>query len=289
MNPKLKSRLVSAQANEITEHHIYGALARRETNPANRKVLERISADEKRHYLILSKVTGQEAGIRRVRLHFYLVLARLLGMTFALKLMEAGEDLATGGYAGLARQFKAARGMSRNEHTHERFLLGMLDEERLRYVSSVVLGLSDALVEFTGALAGFAFAFQKNKLVVLTGLITGIAAALSMAASEYLSTRADKGGHKHPLKAATYTGLTYLATVFLLVAPFMLLASPPLAVALCLGLAVAEIWAFSYYISVAQEKPFWPHFLEMAGLSLGVAAISFGIGLLVRAVLGVNV
>jgi vacuolar iron transporter family protein len=40
---------------------------------------------------------------------------------------------------------------------------------------------------------------------------------------------------------------------------------------------------------VARDLPFWRRFAEMAGISLGVAAISFGIGYLVRAVFGVDV
>lgn len=65
---------------------------------------------------------------------------------------------------------------------------------RLSYMSSVVLGLNDALVEFTGALAGFTLALNEPRLVALTGSITGVAAALSMAASEYLSTKSDATG-----------------------------------------------------------------------------------------------
>ena len=51
---------------------------------------------------------------------------------------------------------------------------------RLEYMGSVVLGLNDALVEFTGALAGFTLALSDSRLTALTGSITGIAAALSI-------------------------------------------------------------------------------------------------------------
>ena len=47
----------------------------------------------------------------------------------------------------------------------------------LKYVASIVLGVSDALVELTGAMSGIAFALQANRLVALTGLVTGVAAA----------------------------------------------------------------------------------------------------------------
>ena len=46
----------------------------------------------------------------------------------------------------------------------------MLDEERLRYIGSVVLGLNDALIELTGALAGLTLALQNTQLNLLLGL-----------------------------------------------------------------------------------------------------------------------
>ena len=44
--------------------------------------------------------------------------------------------------------------MLSREEEHERELIALIDEERLRDMGSVVLGLNDALVEFTGMLAG---------------------------------------------------------------------------------------------------------------------------------------
>jgi VIT1/CCC1 family predicted Fe2+/Mn2+ transporter len=57
----------------------------------------------------------------------------------------------------------------------------MIEEERLEYVGAMILGLNDALVELSGSLAGFTLALQDSKLVAMVGMITGIAAALSMA------------------------------------------------------------------------------------------------------------
>ncbi len=118
----------------------------------------------------------------------------------------------------------AAKQVMDDEDAHEQQILALLDEEHLRYTGSMVLGLNDALVELTGALAGFTLALQDTRLIALTGSITGIAAALSMAASEYLSTKAEGMG-KDPLKAALYTGIAYILTVLLLIAPYLLFAN----------------------------------------------------------------
>ena len=56
-----------------------------------------------------------------------------------------------------------------------------------------------------------------------------------------------------------------------------------------LGAAVLIIAFFNYYISVAQGAKFRRRFLEMIGLSFGVAGLSFGIGFVLRAMLGVDV
>ena len=56
-----------------------------------------------------------------------------------------------------------------------------------------------------------------------------------------------------------------------------------------LTVAVGIIDVFNYYISVAKDLDFRGRFLEMAGLSLGVAALSFGVGFVLRAFFGIEV
>ncbi len=289
MEAELKRKLIQAQRSEITEHVVYKALARRETNEHNRDVLLRIAQDERQHYEFWAKHTGERPAARRLTIWAYLWLARLLGLTFAIKLMEKSENRAQSDYDQVAETIPGAAAVIEDEHDHENELTAMIDEERLRYAGSTVLGLNDALVELTGALAGFTLALQNSRLIAVIGLITGIAAALSMAASEYLSTRTGEGQHRSPIRAAFYTGVAYIITVMVLIAPYLLLANPFLSLALTVTGALAIILAFSYYVSVAKDLPFWHRFGEMAGLSLGVAAVSFGIGYLLRAVVGVDV
>ena len=45
---------------------------------------------------------------------------------------------------------------------------------------------------------------------------------------------------------------------------------------------------FAGYISVAKDLEFWPRFFEMALISLGVAAVSFALGWVVRLVFGLE-
>ena len=179
--------------------------------------------------------------------------------------------------------------LAQDEEIHEAKLIGLINEERLEYMGSVVLGLNDALVEFTGALAGFTLALSDSKLIALTGSITGIAAALSMASSEYLSTKSEGGQGKHPVKAAIYTGIAYIITVVALVTPFIIIKNVIAALILMLIMALLIIALFNYYYSVARGESFKKRFTEMAVLSFSVAAVSFLIGYALKTITGIEV
>jgi VIT1/CCC1 family predicted Fe2+/Mn2+ transporter len=155
-------------------------------------------------------------------------------------------------------------------------------------MGSVVLGLNDALVELTGALAGLTLALQNTALIAVAGLITGIAASMSMAASEYLSQKSEGQGGK-AVKSALYTGVAYIFTVIVLILPYLLVANVFIALVITLALAAAIIAGFNFYISVAQDLSFGSRFWEMTLLSFSIAALSFGIGWVIRAVFGVEI
>jgi VIT1/CCC1 family predicted Fe2+/Mn2+ transporter len=288
LSQETRKKVILFQQTEITESHIYKRLAKRIKSPENAKIIDQIANDELRHYNIWKGYTNEEVKPRWLVVWFYYIVSVVFGFTFGIKLMEMGEEGAQKNYSDIAKEIPEAAKIQREENEHEQQLIGMLDEERLRYAGSVVLGLNDALVELTGALAGLTLALQDVKLIALSGLITGIAASLSMAASEYLSTRSEDTG-KHPVRAAVYTGIAYIITVTLLILPYLLFSNYYLDLAISLTTAVLIIAIFNYYISIAKGESFRARFTEMAGLSLGVAAFSFVIGYFIRIWLGVEV
>lgn len=284
---ELLKKMIGFQREEITSSIIYKKLAAIEKDSENRKILQRISEDESRHYATLRSYTHQEVTPNRWEIFFYVWLVRLLGITFAVRRLELGEKETTSVYSQYPDMEHFAE-MAQDEQRHEEKLIGMISEERLEYMGSVVLGLNDALVEFTGALAGFTLALNDTKLIALTGSITGIAAALSMASSEYLSTKSEKTRNKRPVKAAIYTGIAYIITVVALVGPFILLSSPVMALCIMLLMALLIIAFFNYYYAIARNESFKRRFSEMAILSFSVAGISFLIGYLLKTVTGIE-
>ena len=276
------------QQNELTESVIYRKIATFAKGEENKETLLRLSREEKAHYEIWKKYTGMDMVPEKGKVRKYTMIARFLGFTFAVKLMEKGEEHAQDEYETLAREVVESTAIRQQEEEHEQALLGMLDEESLQYVGSMVLGLNDALVELTGSLAGFAFALQNTRLIALSGLIVGISATFSMASSEFLAARSE--GRTDALKSCSYTGTAYLLTVVALIAPYLLFPADQFIPALICMLAVVVliIAGFTYYTSVAQDQPFKRRFTEMAVISITVAVLSFVVGILAKKFLGVD-
>jgi VIT1/CCC1 family predicted Fe2+/Mn2+ transporter len=281
LDRETRKQVLSFQKSEITEHIIYKKLSERIKDPENSRVLGEISSEELEHYNFWRDFTDEDVKPDKKKIWFYLFISRLFGITFSIKLMEKGEVGAGAAYESISKVIPEALDIAKEEDEHERELMDMIDEERLRYMGSVVLGLNDALVELTGALSGFTLALRDTDLIAVVGLVTGISASLSMAASEYLATKTDEE-EKHPVKASLYTGFAYIVTVIILIVPFFIFGNPFISLAVTITSAVVVIMVFNYYISVAKDLDFKRRFFEMAAISLGVSAISFFIGHLVR-------
>ena len=288
VSPEALDIIRKMQQNELDEGIIYKNIAAFAKGKENRQTLLRLAKEENAHCQVWKKYTGEEPKPSRGKILFYTLIAKVFGFTFAVKLMERGESGAQEEYARLEAEVPESIAIRQQEEEHEQALLGMLDEERLQYVGSMVLGLNDALVELTGSLAGFAFALQNNRLIALSGLIVGISATFSMASSEFLAARSE--GRTDALKSCSYTGVAYLLTVIALIAPYLLLPATAFvpALILMLGVVIAIIAGFTYYTSVAQDQPFRRRFLEMALISTGVAVLSFVVGILAKKFLGVE-
>jgi len=287
-----RKRLLQMQLAEITESLIYSRLAETIKDEVNRHIVSDIARDEERHAAILQSYTKETVKPNMLKARWYALLAKALGFTFAIKIMERGEGQARDAYKKLSETIPEVQSIMLEEEKHEEHLIGMLDEDRLKFVGSIVLGMNDALVELTGALAGLTLAFNDMKIMVLAGLVTGISAALSMAASEYLSARADN--EPKALRRALYTGATYLLTVALLVLPYLLFvgsANPAvdkwIAIGIMIGIVILIVAAFNFYLSVVRDYNFKKRFLEMAAISVGVAGLSFLVSMLLSMALGI--
>lgn len=281
-SPDVLRQMLTFQRNEETSALIYSSFAKHMKDTKNQKILIQIAKDEKKHAEVWKKYTQQDVSPNRFKIMWYLFLTYILGYTFVVKLLENEEYSGARDLKQVEKEIPEVTHIIEQEEKHEQLLMNMLNEERLNYVGAIVLGLNDALVELTGTIAGLTFVLVNTKLIGMAGIITGIAATLSMAASNYLAERANK--NPHALKASVYTGIAYIITVVLLVLPYLFFPNDMYLAALLtmILVVVGIIFCFNYYISIVRTERFWPRFLEMAAISLSVALISFLIGLVAK-------
>jgi VIT1/CCC1 family predicted Fe2+/Mn2+ transporter len=289
LTPGIREKILAAQKNEVTEANVYENISKFIKDENNRNIIKNIAKEERKHARIWQSYTNQEVKPNKFKVWLYTNIMRFLGLTFGLKRMETGEKNAVINYTELSRYIPAAKSIQEDEEKHEQQLIGLINEKSLNYLGSIVLGLNDALVELTGVLAGLTFGLQQSKMIAAVGIITGISAAFSMAGSEYLSTKTEDAKEINPKTAAIYTGIAYIITVILLILPFLLISSVYVALTFCISTAILIIAIFNYYTSVAKEHPFKSRFFEMAGISLGVAFISFFIGIAVKTIFNIEV
>lgn len=283
------NRILKFQRDEITGSMLYEYIAKRVKDKVNSAALMEIALAERSHYETWKRYTGKDVSPNRLKMFFFKMVSLIFGYTFTIKYFEKDEEYGVKEMEAIVSEIPEAKDVIDDEEQHESRLIAMIDEDRLHYVGSMVLGLNDALVELTGTIAGLTFALMNTRLVALSAIITGVSATLSMGASNYLAERAS--GNSKALKSSLYTGVAYLITVALMVLPYLLMPNSMYisAFAIMLTVVVLIILFFNYYISVAQSLPFFKRFAEMALISLSVAAISFAIGLVAKALLGVDV
>ncbi|MBU0459678.1 MAG: VIT1/CCC1 family protein [Nanoarchaeota archaeon] len=289
LSKKIKKEVLTFQKYEILEHFVYRKISHHIKNPANKRILEQISKDELKHYHFWKKHSGIEIKPSKLKRGFYYLVSKILGITFAIKIMIKREQKAQKHYKDISEKIPGVKKLIADEKRHEQHLINMFDEERLHYTGAIVVGLNDALVELTGALAGFTLALGNTHLIALVGSIIGITTGLSAGASQYLETETEKGTEKKPFKAAVYTGFSYILTSLFLIFPFFIFINFYLALGITLFNAFLVILFFSFYLSVVKDFSFKRRFLHMALIGFGVAILAFGIGFLVRKFLGVEI
>ncbi|MEM2158511.1 MAG: rubrerythrin family protein, partial [Sulfolobales archaeon] len=159
---------------------------------------------------------------------------------------------------------------------HERNLINNLNEKRIKYLSSIALGISDALVELTGIYAGALGALSSTVNAGLIGLLAGISAALSMTVASYTQAKPEVG--KSPKLSALFTGIAYFAVVIALALPYFITSSILTAFISMLAIAIMLIAYISFYGAVLYDRNYLKEFIEGAFLLLGVSLLLYIIG-----------
>lgn len=280
---------------EYRDYVAYRELAKIEKNEHFRATLQKLATHEESHFQFWQSLAPKkEYAIHPLQVTTWKIMRKIMGLTFTVRFLERHETKGFDHYRTFLKSVtdkelqKKIEEVMKDESEHERILMSEIKEEKVEFIGSIILGLNDGLIELSGALVGFSFAFNNHLVVATTGIITGIAASLSMASSAYMQARHEENG-KNPKKAALYTGISYIIVVILLVAPFIISTEKTTSLIMMSGVILALITGISYYTSIIFERNFKRQFSEMFAFSIGVALISFIIGSLVQYFVGVEI
>jgi vacuolar iron transporter family protein len=280
---------------EYTDYLIYKRLAesKRTKDPRLRETLTKLSVEERSHYDFWIKYTSsKKVEPSSFAIYLALFLRFLFGVTFAVKFLEKHEDAVIRKYKSVAHLIPEADkrsfdSMVSDEVEHENIFLTQTEGKYLKYISFVVLGLADAIVEISGIHAGSLGIYSSTELTGLAGVVAGAAASIAMASAAF--AQAKQGFQGSPSLSAVFTGVSYFVNAIILATPYFLTKVMGVAIGTSIVLAIIIIAFISYYNSVISNAKFLRDFAELAGIMLGASGALFVFGLVIRSVLGITI
>ena len=278
---------------ELTDLTLYTRLSTSMHNGSYAEVFKQLATMEQGHLAFWQRyVPEYHPRLKTSLIRRALLFKRILGLTFAVRYLERHESSSLKRYKAIAHLVpaedkEAFDEVLADEEQHENALGLRLESSTIRYISFVVLGLADALVEITGIHAGSLGIYNKTEIAGLAGIVAGGAASLAMASAAY--AQAKQGFKGSAGLSAAYTGVSYFITAIILAAPYFLSGSQVYALGLSLSLAVLIVTFASYYGSVISTKPFLRDYLELLGILLGVTVALYLFGSFIRLETGITV
>lgn len=279
--------------NELTDNLIYTKLSEIEKERSLVTLFSNLAKMEDGHYRFWKQYcSGAVIYPNNAKIYFILLIRRLLGPSFVIKYLEGGEKDAIKRYGRLRGVIpqsgkKAFESMIRDEAGHEQAFADKIRGSHVRYMSFIVLGLADALVEIAGIHAGSLGIYSSTELTGLAGIVAGAAASISMASAAF--AQAKQGFEGSAKVAAAYTGLSYFFSAVMMALPYFLTKDSVLAISISLVLGMVLIGFVSWYNSVISDRNMRRDFLEVAGVMLGATVALFFIGLIIRFVFGITI
>ena len=275
---------------EITDYTVYKRLSGLsiERNADFKAALLELSDTERGHYEFWKRyVPDESVGPSWLRVYLVLFLRVLFGVTFASKFLERNENKVVRGYRSVQNLIPetdrpAFDAMLLDEEVHEREFERRTENTSVKYISFVVLGLADALVEIAGIHAGSLGVYNSTRLAGLAGVIAGAAASIAMASAAY--AQAKQGFQGSASKSAAYTGFSYFAAALILASPYFITEKMVTALSVSLTFAVLLIAFVSFYSTVISEEPFLRNFGQMTGIMFGATAALYLLGSVIHVV-----
>lgn len=288
------SRVAAKEARgEITDYTVYKRLSEIEKNTKSRAAFQRLSGMERGHYNFWKKYCpNAEIRPNMAKVRFVLTLRGIFGESFLIKYLEGGETSAIKKYSAMRHLIPKAdkklfERIIEDEQEHEQRFAEQVQGTSIRYVSFVVLGLADALVEVAGIHAGSLGIYNSTFLTGLAGIVAGAAASLSMASAAF--AQAKQGFEGSASRAAMYTGLSYFIGAVVLATPYFLTPVALNAIIISLIFGMFMISLVSWYNSVMSGSNARREFAELASIMIGVSILLLILGFTIRSIFGISI
>ena len=292
---ELSETAVGEAKDEMTDYTTYKRLASSEKSQANREMFEKLSAMEHNHYELWKGYCPpgtKEIGPKRATVSLVLFLRRIFGASFAIKFLERREKATVAKYDSLkpsipAEDQEAFQSMIEDEKGHETAFADVVAGSYVKYISFIVLGLADALVEIAGIHAGSLGIYNSTKLTGLAGIVAGAAASLAMASAAF--AQAKQGFEGSPGLAAGYTGGSYFVAAVALALPYFLTHTMLVAITASVLVGLSIIAFVTWYNSIIVGSRFLREFAELAGVMLGATFALYVFGSIIRVAFGITI
>lgn len=288
LDPQLERVARERMSDEFSDYILYGRLSKTVDSEGEfARTLVTLSETERKHFEFWKKYAPTaEPKLDRAKLYWILFLRKLFGLTFAARYLDRHESGVVGKYRSLAglipeEDRKAFDDMVADEVEHERAFEMSIESSAVQYISFVVLGLADALVEITGIHAGSLGIYDKTEIAGLAGVIAGAAASLAMASAAF--AQAKQGFKGSARLSALYTGVSYFITAIILATPYFLTSDMVLALSASLTLAVIIVTLTTYYSTVVANKPFFKDYVEILLILFAVTVALYAFGSIIHA------
>ncbi|MGA3296956.1 MAG: VIT1/CCC1 family protein [Candidatus Bathyarchaeia archaeon] len=285
---------VSAK-DELNEYAIYKKYSElRITQKSQFKdTLARLAGMEYKHYQFWKKFCpDRDVTVNRLKLTLMVFVRIFLGVTFAFKLLERTETDVIKQYKEIAHLVPSEdqqmlHEIISDEEEHEKEFADQFNEPHIKYISFIVLGLADALVEIAGIHAGSLGIYVSTELAGLAGIIAGAAASMAMASAAYAQAKTGFKGSAG--LSAVYTGVSYFLTAIILATPYFLTKIMLNALLVSLAAGVILIAFTSFYGSIIAGSSFRNDFVEVTSIMLGATVALYLLGTVLRYLTGMTI
>lgn len=286
---------IEACKDEYKDYLVYNELSKHKKAGKGKygEVFSRLAKTEKAHYDFWKRFSAdKEPRTSKWGARLVIYISLLFGTTFAIKFLEKHESKSIEKYKAVAHLIPVEdrtffEGMIVEEEQHEHDFRNEIQSSYVIYISFVILGLADAIVEISGIHAGSLGIYDSTRLTGFAGIIAGAAASLAMASAAY--AQAKQGFKGSASVSAAFTGISYFASAIVLATPYFLTDNMILAVSSSITFAVIILAVTNYYNAVITEKSFIRDFAEMVGITFGATIVLFLLGQFIRSIFGITI